>query len=142
MTLDPLESGDIARLAIERAGRLSERSLRRIVDLSQGKPLFAEQLLATLDDGELDTVPASLTGLLSLRLDLVGPAKRDVLRVASIAGVDVEIGVVEALVAAEARPFLDRHLETLERRWLIERIGTGALGSRTPRSRLATRTRP
>jgi len=36
-----------------------------------------------------------------------------VLRVASIAGVDVEIGVVEALLTAETRPFLDRHSRRL-----------------------------
>jgi hypothetical protein len=35
--LEPLDAGDIARLAIERAGQLAERSLRRIVDLT-GKP--------------------------------------------------------------------------------------------------------
>jgi predicted ATPase len=65
------------------------------------------------DGGELDTIPASLAGLLSLRLDSLGPGEQDVLRVASIAGVDVEIGVVEALLTAETRPFLDRHSRRL-----------------------------
>jgi len=138
VTLEPLESGDIARLTIERAGRLGERSLRRIVDLSHGNPLFAEQLVATLDDGDLDTIPASLAGLLSLRLDSLGPGERDVLRVASIAGVDVEIGVVEALLTAEARPFLDRHLKTLKRRRLIERIGPDAFRFAHPLIQMAT----
>lgn len=138
VTLEPLESGDIARLAIERAGGLAERSLRRIVDLSQGNPLFAEQLIATLDDGDLDTIPASLAGLLSMRLDRLGPGERDVLRVASVAGVDVEIRVVEAVLTAEARPFLDRHLKTLERRRLIERIGPDALRFAHPLIQMAT----
>lgn len=138
VTLDPLESGDIARLAIERGARLAERSVRRIVDLSQGNPLFAEQLVATLDDGDLDTIPASLAGLLSMRLDRLGPGERDVLRVAAIAGVDVEMGVVEALLTAEARPFLDRHLKTLERRRLIEPIGPGAFRFAHPLIQMAT----
>jgi DNA-binding SARP family transcriptional activator len=138
VTLEPLESGDIARLTIERAGRLAERSVRRIVDLSHGNPLFAEQLVATLDDGDLGTIPASLAGLLSMRLDRLGPGERDVLRVAAIAGVDVEIGVVEALLPPGARPFLDRHLETLERRRLIERIGPGAFRFAHPLIQMAT----
>jgi class 3 adenylate cyclase len=138
VTLEPLESGDIARLVIERAGRLAERSLRRIVALSRGNPLFAEQLLATLDEGDLDTIPASLAGLLSMRLDRLGPGERNVLRVASIAGVDVEVGVVEVLLTAEARPFLDRHLKTLERRRLIERIGPDSFRFAHPLIQMAT----
>jgi class 3 adenylate cyclase len=138
VTLEPLEAGDVARLAIERAGRLPERSLRRIVDLAQGNPLFAEQLVATLDDDDLDTIPASLAGLLSMRLDRLGPGEREVLRVASIAGVDVEIGVVEAVLTAEARPFLDRHLKTLERRRLIERIDPGTFRFAHPLIQMAT----
>ncbi|HEV3473666.1 MAG TPA: BTAD domain-containing putative transcriptional regulator, partial [Actinomycetota bacterium] len=138
VTLEPLDSGDIARLTIERAGSFAERSLRRIVDLSHGNPLFAEQLVATLDDGDLDTIPTTLAGLLSLRLDSLGPAERDVLRVASIAGVDVEIRVVEALLPNEARPFLDRHLTTLERRRLIERIGSDAFRFAHPLIQMAT----
>jgi DNA-binding SARP family transcriptional activator len=122
VTLEPLKAADIARLAIERAGPLAERSLRRIVNLSQGNPLFAEQLLAAIHDGDLDTIPASLAGLLSMRLDRLGPGERDVLRVASVAGVDVELDVVETLLPDEARRFLGRHLETLERRRLIERV--------------------
>jgi predicted ATPase len=57
-----------------------------------------------------------------MRLDHLGPGERDVLRVAAIAGADVELDVVEALLPDEARLFLDRHLEVLERRRLIERV--------------------
>lgn len=138
VTLEPLESGEIARLAIERAGRLTERSLRRIVALSRGNPLFAEQFLATLDEGDLDMIPASLAGLLSMRLDRLGPGERDVLRVASIAGVDVEIGVVKALLTPEARPFLDRHLKKLEQRRLIERIDPDVFRFAHPLIQMAT----
>jgi DNA-binding SARP family transcriptional activator len=138
VTLEPLNSGDIARLTTERAGRLAEASLRRIVALSHGNPLFAEQLAASLDDGDLDTIPASLVGLLSMRLDRLGPGERDLLRVAAIAGVDIEVGVVEALLPTGARPFLDRYLETLERKRLIERIDPHTFRFAHPLIQMAT----
>ncbi|MFN2525131.1 MAG: AAA family ATPase, partial [Actinomycetota bacterium] len=122
VTLEPLDSGDIARLAIERAGPLAEPLLRRIVDLAQGNPLFAEQLVAAIDHGDLETIPASLAGLVTMRLDRLGPGERDLLRVASIAGVDVELDVVEALLPEAARRVLDRHLQVLQERRLIERV--------------------
>ena len=127
VTLEPLEAADIALLAIERAGPLAEQSLHRIAALSQGNPLFAEQLLAAIDDGDLDTIPATLTGLLSMRVDRLGPGERDVLRVASVAGVDVDLDVVKGLLPDEARPFLNHHLETLEWRRLIERVDPSSL---------------
>jgi DNA-binding SARP family transcriptional activator len=123
LTLEPLEAVEIAQLAAERAGPLVERSVQRVVDLSQGNPLFAEQLLAAIQEGDMDAIPASLAGLLAMRLDRLGPGEREVLRAASIAGLDVEIEVVEALLTEDARRFLDHHLETLERRRLIERVG-------------------
>jgi len=60
------------------------------------------------------------------------------LRVAAIAGVDVEIGVVAALVTAGARPFLDRHLKTLERRRLIERLDPSGFRFAHPLIQMAT----
>lgn len=123
VALNPLDNEDIEHLVIERAGTFVGGALPRIVDLSQGNPLFAEQLLAAIDDGDEHRIPPSLAGLLSMRIDRLGPGERDVLRVASIAGVDVETDVVEALLPDEGRRFLDRHLETLEQRRLIERVG-------------------
>ncbi|MFN2526385.1 MAG: hypothetical protein ABR505_09010 [Actinomycetota bacterium] len=45
---------------------------------------------------------------------------------------------MEALLNAEARPFLDRHLKTLERRRLIERIDPGAFRFAHPLIQMAT----
>lgn len=99
-------------------------AVRRIVEISQGNPLFAEQLLAAFDDDPTDVVPGSLRGLLTMRLDRLGPGERDVLRCASIAGMDVEEDAVGALLPDEARPFVERHLDALERKRLIERADT------------------
>jgi len=124
LQLGPLSSADLESVIVERAGSIASDALRRIVEVSQGNPLFAEQLLAALDDDGADAVPGSLRGLLTMRLDHLGPGERDVLRCASIAGRDVEPGAVCALLPDDARPFVERHLDALERKRFIERAGT------------------
>jgi DNA-binding SARP family transcriptional activator len=124
LEVGPLSSSDLESLIAERAGSIAPDPLRRIVEISQGNPLFAEQLLAVLDDDPTDVVPGSLRGLLTMRLDRLGPGERDVLRCASIAGLDVEEDAVRALLPDDARPFVERHLDALERKRLIERAGT------------------
>ena len=119
----PLSGSELASLVIDRRGPIAQGSLQRIVKLAQGNPLFAEQLLAAVHEGNLDSIPLSLVGLLTMRLDRLGPGERDLLRCASIAGVDVELDVVLALLPDDARPFVGRHLDALERRRLIERAG-------------------
>jgi DNA-binding SARP family transcriptional activator len=98
LTLGPLSSDDLESLIAERAGSIASDAPRRIVEISQGTPLFAEQLIAALDDDTTDAVPGSLRGLLTMRLDRLGPGERDVLRSASVAGMDVEQDAVCALL--------------------------------------------
>jgi DNA-binding SARP family transcriptional activator len=121
--LEALPSADLENLVLDRAASIAPEALRRIVAVSQGNPLFAEQLLAALDDGTREAVPASLIGLLNMRLDLLGPGERDLLRCASIVGMEFDRDAASVLLPEEARPFMQRHLDTLERRRLIERIG-------------------
>ena len=124
LQLGPLSSSDLESLIVERAGSIAPDPLRRLVEVSQGNPLFAEQLLAALDDDTTDAVPGSIRGLLTMRLDRLGPGERDVLRCASIAGMDVEQDAVCALLPDDARPFVERHLDELERKRLIEHADT------------------
>jgi DNA-binding SARP family transcriptional activator len=122
--LGPLSSIDLQSLLTERAaGPIAPDAMRRIVEISQGNPLFAEQLLASLDEDTADAVPGSLRGLLTMRLDRLGPGERDVLRCASIAGMDMEQDSVRALLPDDAGPFVQRHLDALERKRLIQRAG-------------------
>jgi predicted ATPase len=140
LELGPLPSGDLESLIVERAGSIASDALRRVIEVSQGNPLFAEQLLAATDDDTTDatdTVPGSLRGLLTMRLDRLGRGERDVLRCASIAGMDGEQDAVSALLPDDARPFVERHLDTLERKRLIERAGTSRFRFRHALIRLA-----
>ena len=51
-----------------------------------------------------------------MRLDQLGPGERALLRCASIVGTDVERRAVSALLPDRARPFIERHLDTLARK--------------------------
>ena len=125
LQLAPLADSDVARLVIGQGGPVTPGALHRIVDLAQGNPLYAEQLLAAGGDGELDTIPASLVGLLSMRLDRLGPGERDVLRCAAVGGLDVDLDVVRDLLPPEAGPFIATHLEALVRKRFLDRVPGG-----------------
>jgi tetratricopeptide (TPR) repeat protein len=83
LLLEPLSVADVEELIVARAGTtVQPETLRRIVETAQGNPLFAEQLLAAFNDDSVDLIPASLQGLLAMRLDRLGPGERDLLRCA------------------------------------------------------------
>jgi tetratricopeptide (TPR) repeat protein len=81
--------------------------------------------LAALDDDAVGPIPVSLQSLLTMRLDRLGPGERDVLRCASVIGMEGGSDAVSALLPEDARPFIDRHLDTLARKQLIARAGAG-----------------
>jgi predicted ATPase len=117
---------EIEELLFDRAGAVPPKTLKRIVMTARGNPLFAEQLLATFDDAAVDAVPASLHGLLTMRLDRLGPGERDVLRCAAVVGAEFSRDALLALLPKQARWFVDRHLDELERRQLLARVNRGA----------------
>jgi DNA-binding SARP family transcriptional activator len=121
--LEPLSTADVGSLVVHRAGSLGPDDVRRIVEISEGNPLFAEQLLVALGDDAVGAVPASLGGLLTMRLDRLGPGERDLLRCASIVGLEFELDAVSGLLPSDATPFLERHLQSMEQRRFIQRTG-------------------
>jgi predicted ATPase len=58
-----------------------------------------------------------------MRLDGLGPGERDLLRAASIVGLEFEFDAISELLPPDARPFLERHLDSMEQRRFIQRIG-------------------
>jgi predicted ATPase len=127
LQLQPLDDADVARLVVGLGGPVTPAALDRIVGLAQGNPLYAEQLFAAGDDGELSTIPESLVGLLSMRLDQLGPGERDILRCAAVGGLDVDARVVGDLLPPDARPFVASHLEALVRKRFLDRTPGGGL---------------
>ena len=56
-----------------------------------------------------------------MRLDRLGPGERDLLRCASIVGLEFDVDAVFALLPQDAVPFMDRHLESMAQRRFIQR---------------------
>ena len=125
MLLDPLPPRDMEELVVDRAGPMTPGVVQHIVTSAQGNPLYAEQLLAARADLAPDLGAASLRALLTSRLDRVGPGERDLLRCASVIGEECDRDVLAALLPDEATPFVDRHIEALETKQLVARIGAG-----------------
>jgi DNA-binding SARP family transcriptional activator len=119
--LEPLGSTETEKLIADRlAGRaLPAETFTRIAEAAQGNPLFAEQMVAAFQEEGTLSVPASLDVLLAARLDRLGPAERDLLRCAAVAGTEFAVDAVTALVPEPARPFVDRHLQALQQKQLL-----------------------
>jgi len=127
LVLQPLSMDEVEELLIDRAeAALQPERLRRLAETARGNPLFAEQLLAASYEDGVESVPASLKGLLAMRLDRLGPAERDLLRCAAVVGTEIDEGALSTLLPPEAHPFIARHLEVLERKQLIELAGDGS----------------
>ena len=58
-----------------------------------------------------------------MRLDRLGPGERDLLRCASIVGLEFDSDAVSALLPSDAGPFVERNLRSMAHRRFIERTG-------------------
>jgi tetratricopeptide (TPR) repeat protein len=122
LLLEPLGSNEIELIAQRLAGgTLPLETRSQVVETAQGNPLFAEQLVVELQEQGTVSLPASLQALLAARLDRLGPAELDLLRCAAVAGTTFSVNALNALVSEQARPFVERHLRSLERKRLIRR---------------------
>jgi DNA-binding SARP family transcriptional activator len=120
LVLEPLHPSEIQLIAERLAGGALLPEMRaRVLETAQGNPLFAEQLVAALQDEHAVPLPASLHALLAARLDRLGPAERDLLRCAAVIGTSFTVDALTVLVPEQARPFVERHLHALERKRLI-----------------------
>ncbi len=126
--LRPLSAAETRTLV----GMLSELSAHdlatseKIVERAEGNPLFAEQLVAILEDGaDPGTLPPTISQLIAARLDLLDASQRAVLCAASIVGRDFTLGALGVVSPALGGPAPGRELElmlfALIRRRLIQR---------------------
>ena len=126
LRLGPLDGDDTRALVANLAGDSVDEDQRdRVVELAEGYPLFAEQLVAWIEesgeDDDLATVPATIDALLASRLDRLDPAERAVLERASVIGREFWLGAVTALSPQSELAAVNRHLMSLVRKGLVRR---------------------
>jgi class 3 adenylate cyclase/tetratricopeptide (TPR) repeat protein len=135
--LQPLNDADAGRVV---QGLLGDAGIAgpaqaRIVQASEGNPLFVEQMLSMLiDNGALHLtdgrweaatdlaelqVPPTIQALLSARLDLLARDERAVIEPASVIGVSFARAAVTELSPEPIRPLVPSHLESMTRKQLI-----------------------
>jgi class 3 adenylate cyclase/tetratricopeptide (TPR) repeat protein len=130
--LEPLSPGESSELldALDDSGLLSPELRDRVAGTAQGNPLYAEQLMAMLAEGDGDAaiteLPPTIQALLEARLDRLEPAERDVLERAAVVGKDFWPGAIAAL--GEGEEALGATLLELVRRELVEPAGSTVPG--------------
>src|SRR5262245_17442735 len=126
LRLEPLAGAETDALVSELAGaEVASETRERIADIAEGNPLFAEQLLAFLDEAgpeALESVPPSVEALLASRLDRVEPEERAVLERAAIAGREFARVAVVHLTPPDELAGADGRLRSLLRRGLIHAV--------------------
>ena len=108
LALTPLEHHYLRRIIDDQAGEvpLSEDTTGRIIERSEGIPLYAEECTRSIVDleGTGGAIPPSLKAMLSERLDRLGPA-RAVAQAAAVIGRDFTRDDLEAIASLDARTF-------------------------------------
>jgi predicted ATPase len=98
LRLRRLDAADSARLARVLAPELPEAALQAIVERSAGTPLLIEELVkAAGRAAELPSVPDIVLATLRERAARVGPAARELLHVAAVAGPEMDAALLASL---------------------------------------------
>lgn len=160
LRLEGLDDDAVATLAQLRlgVGQVPRTLVRFLADRTQGNPFFIEQLLAALRDGELleftdgacgvragvdlarqANLPDTVEGLITQRIDHLGPTEQLSLKVASVVGRAFGADVVNAIFPLEhLRGQLHPHLDTLARQGLTRVDGSEAADSNYAFRQVAT----
>ena len=128
LDLGPLADDEVRTLVDAAAVDAVPEDLReRIRRLAEGNPLFAEQLVAFVQEHgaeALRSVPPTVEALLSARLDRLDEETRAVLQRAAVVGRDFWQAAVLHLTPELEVPAVGRHLEQLAQKGLIHRATT------------------
>jgi tetratricopeptide (TPR) repeat protein len=121
--LEPLPEQTLGALVEQLAGSPVDPELQeRIIGQSGGNPLFAEQLLALLQEAPelaLDKTPATVEALLASRLDRLDPRELRVVRRAAVVGRRFTRAELDDLSSDDD---VDRHLVSLTERGLVHPV--------------------
>jgi class 3 adenylate cyclase/tetratricopeptide (TPR) repeat protein len=123
LTLAPLTEPEARSLLDSLAAEwpVDEAAHEHVVRAAEGNPLFLEQMVAMLADGNATgDVPPTVQALLAARLDTLEPVERAVLERASVIGRDFTRGEVAELSPEHDRRGLAATLLSLVRKELVE----------------------
>jgi class 3 adenylate cyclase/tetratricopeptide (TPR) repeat protein len=138
LSLEPLTHDDASRIVDNLLGQVAiENHVReRIIEASDGNPLFVEQLLSMMMDDRVVTrtdagwvatddvaeiaVPPTINALLSARLDRLAPEERLVIDAASVVGLVFSRSALRELVADPLRDQVGTLLDSLSGKQLVE----------------------
>jgi class 3 adenylate cyclase/tetratricopeptide (TPR) repeat protein len=121
ITLEPLSPDETKALATSCGDIFSEsgETLDHLVAVSDGNPLFVEELAAALADGVSGgTLPVTVTATIAARLDMLPAPLRSILLSAAVVGRTFWRNVIAAISDAS---IVDDALDELERRDLVRR---------------------
>jgi len=108
---------------------ISPSTRAHLLETAAGNPLYLEQLAASLSEqagSEIwPVLPPTIQALLGARLQRLGPGASSVLARAAIVGRDFGIQAVRELLPPEARGPLDRNLQTLVAKGLVQHEPSG-----------------
>lgn len=105
LDLSPFTDDELREFTTALSGTpLTESTLRRVIDRSEGNAYFAEELLEA--GAEADELPWSLADVLRARLELLDPSVQRLARIASAAGRRVSEPLLRAAVVADGDPQL------------------------------------
>lgn len=127
--LDQMTSETTVELLEESLGdiRVSGEMRQRILERSDGNPLFIEQIVLALGEtegGEEVGVPTGLESLLTARLDRLDEQSKLMVQMASVVGSEFDRDTLGSLVGGGS-DFDARMLDLLRRGILVERPGEG-----------------
>ena len=121
--LEGLTRSEVAEQLQAIAGHVPDGGvIERIFRRSEGNPFYAEELLASAQDGG-GQLPASLRDTLLLRVERLSPVTREVLRAAAIAGRSVDHRLLAHLVGLDEPALLDGLREATDNHVLVPSAG-------------------
>ena len=125
MVLEPLTADESGALieSLQGVTELTHETRRRIAETAEGNPLYVEQMVAMLAEGEpLEgplEIPPTIQGLLAARLDRLSTGERAVIERACVVGKRFWAAAVADLSEESAQGSVQANLELLVRKDFI-----------------------
>jgi class 3 adenylate cyclase/tetratricopeptide (TPR) repeat protein len=136
--LEPLSETDSGRIVEELLGSLDVSVRERITAVSEGNPLYVEQIVSMLiETGAIQRgqegwvarsgsegirIPPTVEALVASRLDALGQEERAVVEPGAVIGLSFPMDAVGELVDAAIRDALEAELTTLVGKELVRRV--------------------